>query len=278
MSENMNLNDDEKQRKILAESISKSFYNGEMPYIFYRLIDKCLFEYKFETEVVYQLFSINFEQNTHRSLTLMEEMALKWHSKGYNTAESLKKFLWQDLRIKEIVAVCGKLMRKRLNGIDIERIISWVENYDVSAELVTQAFKANDYRANLTLKNIGDTLAKWHENGIKTTEEAIDFCEKEHQENIKKKIAREELKELQKSGIMAVDPIWHDCAKEMPTKDGPYLVTQKQHIPNGDKITVEKRWFRYGEWSFSNFEKTISTKIEILAWALLPKPYVPPTE
>ena len=69
MSENMNFNDDEKQRKILAESISKSFYNGEMPYIFYRLIDKCLFEYKFETEVVYQLFSINFEQNTHRSLT-----------------------------------------------------------------------------------------------------------------------------------------------------------------------------------------------------------------
>ena len=278
MSENNNFNDDEKQRRILTESISKSFYNGEMPYIFYRLIDKCLSEYKFETEVVYQLFSISFEQNTHRSLTLMEEKALKWHSNGYNTAESLKKLLWQDLKIKEIVTVCENLMRKRLNGIDIERITSWIEDYDVSAGLVKQAFKANDYRANLTLKHVGDTLAKWHENGIKTTEEAIEFCEKEHQENIKKKIAREELKELQKSGIVAVDPIWHECEKEMPTKDGPYLVTQKQRIPIGDKITVEKRWFRYGEWSFSYSEKTIETKIEVLAWALLPKPYAPQDE
>jgi hypothetical protein len=39
---------DEKRRNLLATSIQKTFYAGHMPFVFYKLIDKCLYEYKFE--------------------------------------------------------------------------------------------------------------------------------------------------------------------------------------------------------------------------------------
>ena len=275
MSENNYLTDDENKRKVLTESISKSFYNGALPYAFYRLIDTCLIEYKFETEVVYQLFSVCFDQNTHRSYTVIENLAKSWHEKGYTTASSLKKYLWQNEQTKKITKLCGQLMRKRLNGLDMERIISWVENYDVSEELVKQAFKVNEFRSNLTLKNIDDTLAKWHKNGVTTIEEAVKFCEKEYQINLQKKKDREQANEQQNSEVISIQPLWHRCDKQQPVKNGPYLVTQKRTLADGETITVEKRWFRDGAWPLTQYEKSVGAKIDVLAWAILPAPYVP---
>ena len=48
----------------LAESISKTFYAGKMNHQNYLLVDKCLYEYKFDSIVVYKLFE-------KRNITLM---------------------------------------------------------------------------------------------------------------------------------------------------------------------------------------------------------------
>ena len=81
-------------------------------------------------------------------------------------------------------------MRKRLNGLDLDRVKSWAEDLGATEELVTLAFKENEFRSNLTLKNVGDTLTKWHDQGIKTAEEAARFSEEEHKENKRKATRR----------------------------------------------------------------------------------------
>ena len=181
---------DEKERKILADSISSTFYQGELPYIFYRLIDKCLYEYKFDGRVCYKLFEEGYEQSVHRSLQQMEKMALSWYEKGYTDIKSLEKQLEINKRTKKLIKLTGSLMRKRLNGLDIERVTSWAEDLDATEELVTLAFKENEFRSNLTLKNVGDTLTKWHDQGIKSAEEAARLSEEEHQENKRKATRR----------------------------------------------------------------------------------------
>ena len=180
----------EKDRKLLADSISSTFYQGELPYIFYRLIDKCLNDYKFESRVCYKLFEEGYEQSIHRSLQQMEKMALSWYEKGYTDIKSLEKQLEINKRTKKLIKLTGKLLRKRLNGLDIDRVTSWAEDLDATEELVTLAFKENEFRSNLTLKNVGDTLAKWHDQGIKTAEEASKFSEEEHKENKRKATRR----------------------------------------------------------------------------------------
>ena len=183
---------DEKERKLLADSISSTFYQGEIPYIFYRLIDKCLYEYKFEGRVCYKLFEEGYDQSIHRSITLMEKMALAWYQNGYTDVKSLEKQLEINKRTQKLIKLTGKLMRKRLNGLDLDRVKSWAEDLNATEELVTQAFKENDYRSNLTLKNVGDTLTKWHDQGVKTVEDAIRFSEEEHREN-KRKASRKKV-------------------------------------------------------------------------------------
>ncbi|MBR3461419.1 MAG: DnaD domain protein [Clostridiales bacterium] len=189
-SEPADLLSNEKERKILSDSISSTFYQGELPYIFYRLIDKCLYEYKFDGRVCYKLFEEGYEQSIHRSLTLMEKMARSWYEKGYTDIKSLEKQLEINKRTGKLIKLTGSLMRKRLNGLDIERVTSWAEDLGATEELVNLAFRVNDFRSNLTLKNVGDTLAKWHDQGIKTAEEASRFEEEEHKENKRKAVRK----------------------------------------------------------------------------------------
>jgi hypothetical protein len=184
------LTSDENQRQVLADSISSTFYQGELPYIFYRLIDKCLYDYKFDSMVCYKLFEEGYEKTIHRSNIQMENMALDWYKKGYTDIQSLEKQLEVNKRTKKLIKLCGSLLRKRLNALDIDRVTSWAENLDATEELVTLAFKVNEFRSNLTLKNVGDTLAKWHDQGIKTAEEAARFNEEEHTENKRKATRR----------------------------------------------------------------------------------------
>ena len=184
------LNSDEKERTMLADSISKTFYQGELPYIFYRLIDKCLYEYKFDGIVCYKLFEEGYDQSIHRSNVLMENMASSWYKKGYTDIKSLEKQLEINKRTKKLVKFCGSMLRRRLNALEIERVGKWAEDLDATEELVNLAFKENEFRSNLTLKNVGDTLAKWHDNGIKTAEDAARFSEEEHKENKRKATRR----------------------------------------------------------------------------------------
>ena len=75
---------------------------------------------------------------------------------------------------------CGQL-RKQDAGKNV-KLAGWVakrrnlgsivfidlrDRYGATEELVTQAFKDNEFRSNLTLKNVGDTLKKWHDQGVK---------------------------------------------------------------------------------------------------------------
>lgn len=177
---------DEKDRKILSDSISSTFYQGELPYIFYRLIDKCLYEYKFDSRVCYKLFEEGYDQSIHRSLVLMEKMARSWYEKGYTDIKSLEKQLEINKRTKKLIKLAGSLTRKRLNALDIERVTNWAEELGATEELVTLAFRKNEFRSTITLKNVGDTLTKWHDHGITTAEEAARFSEEEHKENARK--------------------------------------------------------------------------------------------
>ena len=145
------LKSDEQERKTLADSISKTFYQGELPYIFYRLIDKCLYEYKFDSIVCYKLFEEGYDQSIHRSNIQMENRAREWFEKGYTDIKSLEKQLEIDKRTKKLIKLTGSLMRKRLNGLDIDRVKSWAEDLGATEELVTLAFKENEFRSNLTL-------------------------------------------------------------------------------------------------------------------------------
>ena len=182
-TDGLELSSDEEQRNTLATSISKTFYSGKMNYTFYRLIDKCLYEYKFDSRVCYRLFEEGYKNRKQRSFYEMEKLASEWYNKGYTTIDKLDEYIDLTERIDKLTKLVGKLTRRHLNGMDIERIEKWARDLGATEDLVNYAFRVNEYRDKITLKAVEDTLVKWFDAGAFSLEKAEKVEEEEHKEN-----------------------------------------------------------------------------------------------
>ena len=181
---------DTEEHKMLSASISKTFFCGVMDYNYYRLIDKCLYEYRFEGTVCYKLFEEGYQKGILRKYNTMAGIASHWYEKGYTTAESLEKYLEKNSLKERLVKLCSKTLRKHLTDLDINRIHGWVDNLNTNEELVAYAFRVNEFRNNLTLMHIETTLKKWFDLGIDTADKAAKLDEEEHKENARRSAHR----------------------------------------------------------------------------------------
>ena len=181
---------DTDEHKMLATSISKTFFRGLMDYNYYRLIDKCLYEYRFEGTVCYKLFEEGYQKGILRKYNAMAGVASHWFEKGYTTAESLEKYLEKNSLKDRLVKLCSKTLRRHLTDLDINRIYGWVDDLNANEELVAYAFRVNEFRNNPNLKHIEDTLKKWFDLGVDTADKAAKLDEEEHKENVRRSVNR----------------------------------------------------------------------------------------
>ena len=187
------LSADEESRNILAGSINKTFYMGNMSYLFYRLVDKCLYEYKFHSSVVYSLFEEGRDLKIHFKVNSMYDLAESWRKNGYTTPDKLKAYYDKKGRREQLVSLMGRLTRRRLNGMDIERIDRWINEFDASPRLVEYAFRVNDFRGNITSKHVDDKLREWYAAGIADIDAAAVYENLKKQEN-KSKASKKRIK------------------------------------------------------------------------------------
>ena len=87
--------------------------------------------------------------------------------------------------VDDFVKLAEHILRRRVNGLELEMINHWAKDFDFSPNLVELAFRENAFRTALSLKHVDDTLTKWKAKGIETEEAAFEFCRYEHEQNIK---------------------------------------------------------------------------------------------
>ncbi len=180
------LPEDSQQRNMLAESIQNTFFQGKMAYIFASLIDKCLYEYNFEQTVVYSMFQEGLEQGIVKNANAMKALAKKWYEKGITNDKALAEYKQTGREIKHCIEVMGKLTRRRMNELDIQRIEKWIIDLNCSCELIEFAYRSNEYRGNIQMRNVEDTLLKWTSAGITDVAGARKYEEENHKENKRK--------------------------------------------------------------------------------------------
>jgi hypothetical protein len=234
------LSADEESRNLLASSINKTFYMGNMSYLFYRLVDKCLYEYKFHSSVVYSLFEEGRELKMHFKVNSMYDMAESWRRNGYTTPEKLKAYYDKKSKREQLVALMGRLTRRRLNGMDLERIDRWIEEFDTSVRLAEYAFKANEFRGNITLKNVEDKLREWFAAGVSDIDAAAVYENTRRQEN-KSKASKKRLKNnpLKTYGELEQKPV-PEKVEEEKKPSSPVKEEEKteQEQENDDILTL----------------------------------------
>lgn len=183
--EGLKLSPLKKERDELAEGINKNCYAGNMGYVFYKLIDKCLNEYGFDTLVIYTLFNMATEKCIQYDAKEVEKMAKQWYDDGIRSSENLDKELERIQKVNDLIKVVGKITRKRVNEYDIERISKWV-SLAIDQNLIEYAFRCNSYRDSLRTKDVDDTLSIWLEMGIKNVDDATKFESEKQKENKRK--------------------------------------------------------------------------------------------
>ena len=177
------LRSDEKKRNLLAESINKTFYAGTMGYPFYKLIDQCLFEYYFDDQVVYALFEEGKDTRKQLIVAEMYNLAARWNEKGYSTVESLKSYYELRERRNGIKACVTRMLHKRLNEMDYERIQRWVDIYGADAQIVEYAIRSCEWKGDVRPVDIENKLKDWFDAGVMTIDKAMAFEAERHKEN-----------------------------------------------------------------------------------------------
>ncbi len=222
------LNADEKARNVLAGSINKTFYQGNMPYLFYRLVDKCLYDYKFDSSVVYSLFEEGRDKRIHLTVNKMYALAQEWSDKGYNDPDTLSRYLSRRKDVEDMISLMGRLMRRRLHEMDIERISHWVNDYGSTKDLVEYAFKVNEFRGNITTKHVDDKLKEWYAADISDLDKAMVYENERKNENQKKSRGKRGKDNTWKTGS--------EAGIAVPVKEEPVKAPRKEETEDRDEI------------------------------------------
>ena len=194
---------EEKSRNLLATSIQKTFYQGRMAYVFYRLIDTCLYEYHYEENVVYALFEEGRELRIHYIPAKMTDLAKKWYEKGYTTTAALKDYYELRQRRTGVTALVGKKLRIRLLDRDYEYINTWVTDYGADEALIEYAITCLEYRNVIRTIDINNKLKEWVDAGAMSIDKAMVYENERHKENAAKASRNRGRSNVRKSGKQA---------------------------------------------------------------------------
>ena len=217
---------DEKRRNLLATSIQKTFYAGHMPFVFYKLIDKCLYEYKFEDQVVYALFEEGKDTRIQFVVPKMYDLAKKWNDMGYTTLESLKDYYETRQKRDGIVKLTAKMLRKRLNEMDYERIYRMIELYKVDEQIVEYAIKSLEWKDNIRVLDIENKIKEWYDADVMTIDKAVVYEAERHKENKAKASRGRGRSNVRKSGKEA--GITVSESEDKPSQEQPHQPQQDE--------------------------------------------------
>ena len=70
----------------------------------------------------------------------------------------------------------------------MERIEKWVLVLHCSQDLVEYAYRCNEYRGDIQMRHVENTLVKWTSAGITTVAEAQKYEDENHKENKRKSV------------------------------------------------------------------------------------------
>ncbi len=227
---------EEKARNLLSSSIQKTYYLGNMQYLFYRLIDKCLYDYKFENEVVYSLFEEGRDLRIHFNTQKMYDLAQNWYEKGYTTKESLTDYFEYKNRRNANVKLLGRLTHRRLNELDLERIDRMTREYGANSELIEYAYKSLEWRGDIQMKMVEDKIKEWYAAGVTTIDKAAVYENQRHQENKSKSTRKRGKTNTRRSGSEAGIKVEDNTAATKQDNESPSISDSILDMFSGDDI------------------------------------------
>ncbi len=180
-----------KKRNRIITAINHTFFQGVMSPSWYTDIDSWFDKYKFDEDVMMNLFAHCYE---HKGLNrhYITKVAESWYNKNIKNSFDVEKYLEQYKLFKDMK---GKIIKKlnlgrNLTEYEEEYVEKWVLDYKYGFEIIDLALKKTTAKVSPNFKYIHAILSDWYEKQLNSKEEIIAY-EKSRKQAVPKSPARE---------------------------------------------------------------------------------------
>lgn len=175
-----------KKRNSIITAINNTFFQGLMPPSWYTDIDAWFDRYKFDEDVMMNLFQHCYD---HKCLTkpYIVKVAESWYHRNIRNYFQLEKYFVEYEKFKDIR---GKIIKKlklarNLTEYEDEIVEKWTIDYSYDFDIIEIALKKTTAKTNPNFKYLDAIITDWYNNGLKTKEDIMLYEKNKRRANAK---------------------------------------------------------------------------------------------
>lgn len=161
-----------KERNKTLDAINNMFFKGVMAPSWYTKIDMMYEKYKFDHDVMLQLFQ-QCHDNNALNPNYVNRVAQSWFDEGIKNNFDLERCLMEKDKIYELSKYISKKMKfgRMMSEFELDIIKKWLKTYGYSKDIIDLALERTIGAANPSVKYIDGILTSWFNSGYKTRDE-----------------------------------------------------------------------------------------------------------
>ena len=162
----------EKRRADIAEAINEAFFNGVMPYAWYKDIGEILDKFQFDDDILIPLFQYCAERNALNK-KYVYAVSETWFKNKVKTFDDLELYLEKVAKMQVVVSKIAKALglNRELTKYEKQYIDKWVNEYNYEFNIIEEALKKTVTKTNPSISYVNGILKNWFEKGYKTVED-----------------------------------------------------------------------------------------------------------
>lgn len=156
------------ERNKTLDAINNMYFKGVMPPSWYTKIDMMYEKYKFEHDVMLQLFQQCHENNALNP-NYVNKVAQTWFDIGIKNNFDLDRYLISKETIYKLANHIGKKLKlmRMLTVFELEIVEKWHTKYNYSKDIIDFALQKTTSTIKPSFKYIDTILTNWFKSGLK---------------------------------------------------------------------------------------------------------------
>lgn len=161
-----------KEQETVIRGINNEFFQGVMGISWYSDIGTWFEKYKFDTDVMYQLFHMCYEKNVLSNNSYISKVAEDWYSKNIRTDFDLQNYLKSRSKVSKISERVSKKLRlfRSLTEYEEKLVEKWVLEYGYDFDVIELALKNASKITNPNMNYFDKIISGWYNKNLKDCE------------------------------------------------------------------------------------------------------------
>lgn len=156
----------DQRQQSLIQNISNTYFQGLMSANWFYDIEEMIERYRFESAVIYSLFS-ECKRRNKLNRSYVRTVAEDWHQRGVITFEDLARVSAARQASKSLSNRIGERLGRLMTPVDEDAVNRWMTEYGYDMDVIEIALEKTTGIQSPNLNYVGKILAAWHKAGLK---------------------------------------------------------------------------------------------------------------